>query len=201
MLFSGLPIESERPSDYTFLAAEFALLIGMARSIVLHDSEMLNLIMAWLPRGGTVLDVGCGSGRMLAALAERGISGIGIDPYASDTKRCRRLRAGEIDQLAEQFDLVYTRYALHHFDEPQQFPEKARSALRADGVLLIVDWFEGARTGVPERYFAPQVVAGWVRGVGFELLRQEVRGQSMVIAGKLPPADVEADEKTHGEEA
>jgi SAM-dependent methyltransferase len=167
---------------------------------VVHDDEMLNLIAAWLPRGGTVLDVGCGSGRMLAALAKRDISGMGIDPYPSDTRRCRHLRAGEIDQLAEQFDLVYTRYALHHFGAPQQFPDKARSVLRAGGVLLIVDWFEGARTGVSERYLALQAVAGWVRGAGFELLRQEIRGQSMIIVGKLPPADVETGGKTHGQE-
>jgi len=161
-------------------------LIGMVRSVVLHDNEVLNLITVWLPRGGTVLDVGCGSGRMLATLAERGVSGMGIDPFPNNTEHCRRLRAGEIDQLAERFDLVYTRYALHHFDAPQKFPEKARSVLRAGGVLLIVDWFEGAKTGVPERYLAPRAVAEWVRGAGFDLLREQVRGQSMVIVGKLP---------------
>jgi SAM-dependent methyltransferase len=158
---------------------------------------MLNLVTAWLPPGGMVLDVGCGSGRMLATLAERGISGMGIDPFPSKTERCRRLRAKEITQLAERFDLVYTRYALHHFEAPQQFPGKARLVLRPDGVLLIVDWIEGAKTGVPEQYFAPQAVVGWMREAGFDLLCQEVRGQSMVIVGKLPPADVEADGKTH----
>jgi SAM-dependent methyltransferase len=97
-----------------------------------------------------------------------------------------------MDQLAEQFDLVYTRYALHHLGAPQRFPEKARSVLCPGGVLLIVDWIKGARTGVPERYLAPQTVAGWVRWVGthagFQLLCQHVRGQSMVVVGKLPTA-------------
>jgi SAM-dependent methyltransferase len=162
---------------------------------VLHDSEMLDLIAAWLPPGGTVLDVGCGSGRMLAALAERGISGVGIDPYPSHVQACRRLRAGEMNRLAERFDLVYTRYALHHFVAPQRFPKQARSVLRPGGVLLIVDWIEGAQTGVPERYLAPQAVAGWVRGAGFDLMGEELRGQSMVIVGKLPPPGREASEK------
>jgi SAM-dependent methyltransferase len=166
-------------------------LIGMARSTVFDDREMLGLIMAWLPPGGTILDVGCGDGRMLAALAGWGISGMGIDPYASDAERCRRLRAEEVDQLPDQFDLVYTRYTLHHLDAPQQFPEKTRSVLRPGGRLLIVDWVKGARTGVPERYFAPQTVAKWVRAAGFSLLLEEVRGQSMVIVGKLLPAKVE----------
>ena len=158
---------------------------------MLSETEMLDLITTWLPPSGRVLDVGCGSGRMLTALAERGISGIGIDPYASDAERCRRLRAEEMDQLADRFDLVYTRYTLHHLDAPQRFPEKVRSVLCPGGVLLIVDWVRGARTGVPERYLALQTVAGWVRKAGFQLLCEDVRGQSMVVVGKLPTAGLE----------
>ena len=155
---------------------------------MLGEGEMLDLITTWLPPGGRVLDVGCGSGRMLTVLAECGISGIGIDPYASDAERCRRLRAEEMDQLADRFDLVYTRYTLHHLDVPKEFPKKARSVLRLGGVLLIVDWIKGARTGVPERYLAPQTVAEWVSKAGFQLLCEDVRGQSMVVVGKLPTA-------------
>jgi SAM-dependent methyltransferase len=153
---------------------------------MLSEGEMLDLIITWLPTGGRVLDIGCGNGRLLTALAERGVSGIGIDPYASDVEHCRRLRAEEMDQLADRFDLVYTRYTLHHLDAPQRFPEKVRSVLCPGGVLLIVDWVRGARTGVPERYLAPQTVAEWVSKAGFQLLCEDVRGQSMVVVGKLP---------------
>jgi SAM-dependent methyltransferase len=158
---------------------------------MLGENEMLGLITTWLPSGGRVLDVGCGSGRMLKTLVARGISGMGIDPYASDTERCRRLRAEEVDQLLESFDLVYMRYTLHHLDVPQQFPHKARSLLHPGGVLLIVDWVEGARTGVAERYFPSQAVAGWVCEAGFQLMCEDVRGQTMVIVGELPSAALE----------
>lgn len=121
---------------------------------------------------------------MLAALAERGIPGFGIDPSARDGERCRRLAAEEMDQLSESFDLVYTRYTLHHLDAPRRFPRNARSVLRPGGVLLIVDWAKGARTGVPEGYFALQTVVRWVRKAGFRVMREEVRGQSMVIVAK-----------------
>jgi SAM-dependent methyltransferase len=151
---------------------------------MLGQNEMLDLIARWLPPGGKVLDVGCGSGRMLAALTERGISGFGIDPYARDSQRCRRLAAEEMDRLSELFDLVYTRYTLHHLDTPQRFPRNARSVLRPEGVLLIVDWVEGARTGVPEGYFALQTVVRWVREAGFQVVRDEVWGESMVIVAK-----------------
>ena len=155
---------------------------------MLGEGEMLDLITTWLTPGGRVLDVGCGSGRLLTALTERGVSGIGIDPYASDAEHCRRLRAEEMDQLADRFDLVYTRYTLHHLDKPQRFPEKVRSVLCPGGVLLIVDWVRGARTGVPERYLAPQTVAEWVSKAGFQLLCEDVCGQSMIVVGKLPTA-------------
>jgi SAM-dependent methyltransferase len=154
--------------------------------LMLDEAEMLDLITTWLPPSGRVLDVGCGSGRLLRALAERGISGIGIDPYAGNSEHCRRLRAEKMDQLAERFDLVYTRYTLHHLDAPQRFPGKARSVLCSGGVLLIVDWVKGARTGVPERYLAPQTVAKWVSRAGFQLLCKDVHGQSMIVVGKLP---------------
>ena len=132
---------------------------------------------------------------MLATLAECGVAGMGIDPYASNAEHCRHLRAEEMHELAERFDLVYAHYALHHFDAPPCFPEKARSVLRPGGVLLIVDWVEGAQTSVPERYFAPQMVTRWVREVGFGLMCQEVRGQSITVVGKLPPAKVEVGDK------
>lgn len=153
---------------------------------MLGENEMLDLIATWLPPGGKVLDVGCGSGRMLTLLAEHGISGMGIDPYARENKHCWRLSAEEIDRLLESFDLVYTRYTLHHLDAPQQFPGNTRSVLRPSGVLMIVDWVEGARTGVSERYFGLQTVVGWVGEAGFQLLEEDIREQSMVIVARLP---------------
>lgn len=154
---------------------------------MLGESEMVDLITRWLPPGGKVLDVGCGSGRMLAALAERGIEGLGIDPYARDRERCVRLAAADMDQLSESFELVYTRYTLHHLDAPWRFPKNARAVLRPEGVLMIVDWVEGARAGVPEEYLSLQTVIGWVREAGFQRLREEIRRESMIVVARVQP--------------
>jgi SAM-dependent methyltransferase len=142
---------------------------------------MLDLIVRWLPPGGTALDVGCGGGRMLSALEKRGVAAFGIDPYVHGVAGIRCLAAEEMDELSRTFDLVYARYTLHHLDAPGRFPAKARSVLRPEGILLIVDWAKGARTGVQETYFAPSTVARWVREAGYEVLSEELRARTMVI--------------------
>jgi len=151
---------------------------------VLGDEEVAELIVDLLPPGGRVLDVGCGGGHTLRALARRGVEGMGIDPHPYGKAPCRRLRAEEISTLEEQFDLIYTLHALHEFDAPERFPRGAREVLRPGGILLIMDWVRGAETGARERYFAIKRVAGWMVDAGFDVLRQEVRGQTMILAGQ-----------------
>jgi len=152
---------------------------------MLTDEVIADLIETLLPLGGTVLDVGCGDGHTLAVLAGRGVSGMGVDPYPHGGKvSCWRLRAEEIGTLDEQFDLIYTVYSLHHFDAPRRFLREAKRILRPAGVLLIIDWVKGAKTGVQEHYFAARTVARWMATAGFDLVWQEVREQTMVIAGR-----------------
>ncbi len=152
---------------------------------MLSDEVIADLIETLLPTGGTVLDVGCGGGHTLAVLAGRGISGMGIDPYPHGGEvPCWRLRAEEIGTLEKQFDLIYTVYSLHHFDAPRQFLREAKRILRPAGVLLIVDWVEGASTGAQEHYLAARTVARWIATAGFDLIQQEVRERTMVIAGR-----------------
>ena len=149
------------------------------------DNAVVELIVELLPSGGKVLDVGCGRGHILRALARRGAAGIGVDRHPYTGAPCRRLCAEEIRALAERFDLIYTLHALHEFDAPERFPSEAGEVLRPGGILLIMDWVRGAWTGARERYFAIETVAGWMADAGFDMLRQEVRGQTMVLAGRL----------------
>lgn len=153
---------------------------------MLGNEAVIEAIMELLPSGGRVLDVGCGGGHILRALARRGVEGIGIDPRPYGGAPCQRLHAEEISTLGEQFELIYTLHALHEFDAPERFPREARELLRPGGVLLIMDWVRGAKMGVQERYFAVEAVAGWMADAGFDMLRQEVRGQTMIVAGRVP---------------
>jgi len=136
---------------------------------MLSDEVMADLIETLLSAGGTVLDVGCGGGHTLAVLAGRGISGMGIDPYPHGGEvPCWQLRAEEIGTLEKQFDLIYTVYSLHHFDAPRKFLREVRHVLRPAGVLLIVDWVEGARTGAREHYLAARTESAAAASPGRE---------------------------------
>jgi len=106
---------------------------------VLGDEEVAELIVDLLPPGGRVLDVGCGGGHTLRALARRGVEGMGVDPHPYGRAPCRHLHAEEISTLEERFDLVYTLHALHEFDAPERFPREAKQILRPGGILLVMD--------------------------------------------------------------
>ena len=153
---------------------------------MLGDEEVAQLIVDLLPPGGRVLDVGCGGGHTLRALARRGVEGMGVDPHPYGRAPCQRRHAEEISTLEERFDLVYTLHALHEFDAPERFPREAKQILRPGGILLVMDWVGGAKTGARERYFATKTVAGWMADAGFDVLRQEVHGQTMILVGQLP---------------
>lgn len=53
---------------------------------MLGNGAVAELIPGLLPPGGKVLDVGCGGGHTLAALASRGVQGIGW--VAEELEKC-----------------------------------------------------------------------------------------------------------------
>lgn len=84
----------------------------------------------WLPRGGHVLDAGCGEGDVAAWMAEQGFSAVGIDIAPSAVARARarhpetevlRFAAADLrrESVSERpFDVVIDRGCLH-----QMYPE------------------------------------------------------------------------------
>ena len=78
-----------------------------------------DFLASYLPDGGRALDLGCGTGTNLRALAERGYRGVGVDHSPSFVDYARAA-GGDVEyvhaDLAEfdtdqRFDLVYTLFA------------------------------------------------------------------------------------------
>jgi SAM-dependent methyltransferase len=106
----------------------------------------LELVSGVVPRGGRVLDVGCGAGREALGLARAGYRVVGIDlsPTMVAAARDAAHRAGlavefrvgsltDLDEPAGSYDGAYIAAALHHV------PGRARrvDALRRVGQALV----------------------------------------------------------------
>lgn len=94
---------------------------------------------------GRALDVGCGRGAMLAALAGRGweVYGTELDELVGATARALlgdRIRIGpfeSVDLPEVPFDVVSFWHTLEHLDDPRAALERARSVLGPGGTVVV----------------------------------------------------------------
>lgn len=103
-------------------------------------------------RGAAVLDVGCGTGDMLRRLASRGAArAVGLDSSGGMIEAARVLceslggielhqgSAVELPFRDEEFDLVTSCIAFHHFPDPARSIAEMARVLRPGGRLYICD--------------------------------------------------------------
>jgi SAM-dependent methyltransferase len=98
-----------------------------------------------LPRGATVVDVGCGEGAQAAALAERfGFDVLGVDPIERHVElaravgvRCELGRAEELPVAAESVDLAWCRDVLTEIRDTDAVFAEMHRVLRPGGRALV----------------------------------------------------------------
>jgi SAM-dependent methyltransferase len=136
---------------------------------------LIAIDRARIARGDSILDVGCGCGETAIRLAERvGPTGsvTGIDVAAVMLESARRRAAG-FDNVrflnadaqtaplpAARFDLVYSRFGMTFFADPEAAFANLRSSLKPGGRLAFVCWQELASNPwllVPSRVAAAHV--------------------------------------------
>ncbi|MGH7229120.1 MAG: class I SAM-dependent methyltransferase [Nitrospiraceae bacterium] len=150
----------------------------MQRVLRVFQRARLHAIAA--RRTGRVLDVGCGDGSFLEALARQGweVFGTELSESIAATAKKRlgeRVRVGAMDEIgfaAASFDLVTFWHVLEHLDDPKLALAEARRLLKADGRVVVAvpnieslqarmfkeDWFH---LDVPRHrwHFSPRTLA------------------------------------------
>jgi SAM-dependent methyltransferase len=142
------------------------------------------------PGGGTLLDIGCGTGNFLAAARTAGyqVTGIELDRNAArfakenlDLQRVFPLTIEEFSEKypEERFDVVTFFEVLEHQASPVEFLQKIRSCVRAGGLIaLSVPNRERWMTGPDVLDYPPNHFLRWSAGSlrqfliaqGFEVL-------------------------------
>jgi SAM-dependent methyltransferase len=160
-----------------------------------------------LARGGDVLDLHCGGGRWLVAVARRfpatRLVGVEFEPDSIARALQNAETAGLVDRISIEaseveaigydaaFDLAYFQYALHHLADPPAALRAARRALRQGGRLIVLTW---CLPSTPDGYRSAQgeLLAGMqldelFQGTGLQT-REAVVG--VFLAAGLPEPEV-----------
>ena len=150
---TGIPT-GERPARY-----REAIEVLTRQDIAVFFQEALAALpqlVADLARGGRVVDVHCGGGRWLVAMARRfpALELVGVEFEADSVARARATVAEEglSDRIAireakatepgskGEFDLAYFQYALHQLRDAPEVLRAAWAAIRPGGRLIVLDW-------------------------------------------------------------
>ncbi len=150
---TGEPIH-ERPDRYRVAIERLT-----AQDIAVFFQEALSVLpqlVADLSKGGRVVDVHCGGGRWLIAMARRfpALELVGVEFEADSVARARAAveAAGLSDRItirqggaktpgqAGEYDLAYFQYALHQLDDAPEVLRGAWEALRPGARLIVLDW-------------------------------------------------------------
>jgi 2-polyprenyl-3-methyl-5-hydroxy-6-metoxy-1,4-benzoquinol methylase len=96
--------------------------------------------------GGRVLDIGCGDGRFLAAMAERGWQIAGTELPGPAFDRARRIVGLDLrearDDLVERegcgrFDIITLWHVLEHLPNPRQVVSRCAELMEPGGLLIV----------------------------------------------------------------
>src|SRR5689334_1355405 len=134
----------------------------------MNDADAMELLLdaARLGPGDAVLDVACGPGIVVAALARRAGAVVGIDltPEMLELARQRcaeqgldnvRFDLGDVTELPYddgRFSRVVCRYALHHLTDPGAVVAEMARVCAPGGRVVVVDIVVGDDTEAAARF-------------------------------------------------
>ncbi len=129
---------------------------NLRHNILYHKAD-INAFLDHVKPGMSVLELGCGSGWLTLAMAQRGAEATGLDISAEalDVARavlrlnprdgaghCRSYAVTDLNQLslpAEQYDIIAVKGTLHHLLRVDHVVSEMQRALKPGGLLWVSD--------------------------------------------------------------
>ena len=203
---TGVPIR-ERPDRYRVAIERLT-----RQDIAVFFQEVLAAVpqlAADLSRGGRVVDVHCGGGRWLVAMARRfpALELVGVEFEHDSVERARATIAAEglADRITIRevratrpgeggpYDLAYFQYALHQLADAPAVLRAAWDVLRPGGRILVLDW---PLPSEPDEFRTRhgELIAGMQLDElyqGTALVTREQFGDWFIDAGLPAPAGIE----------
>ncbi|MBI5656669.1 MAG: metalloregulator ArsR/SmtB family transcription factor [Geobacter sp.] len=185
-------LEERRRKSQEFFDLHARQWDDIARTL-LPVSEYRERLLALVPEGATVVEIGLGTGGLLPALAARAKRVIGIDHSPAMLEEARRrlaaaglggieLRLGEMTHLPlpdNVAECAVLNMVLHHAADPQAVLAEIRRVLAPGGSLLLVDLARHEREWVREQLadqwlgFEEDELTAWLSAAGFPYVRCE----------------------------
>jgi ArsR family transcriptional regulator len=154
--------------------------------------DLSALIVRHLTPIGTVVDLGCGTGDLLAHLRNRASRVIGVDRSSKMLEEAQKnlggsqsaidLRLGGIEHLPlrdSEADGAVVNMVLHHLSSPPSVFIEVNRILKMEGQFLIIDFLkhedEEMRTTYGDHWlgFNPDEVGTWLKESGFSPVNTE----------------------------
>ncbi|THB66277.1 MAG: methyltransferase domain-containing protein [Desulfovibrio sp.] len=155
---------------------------------MLGDLDLAEEITRRMPMSRVAVDLGCGTGEILASMLAKAESVIGVDNAPAMLARARQrfagngedvsLRIGELHHLPlrdQEVDFALISMALHHLVKPQDALMEAYRVLGPGGNFLVVDLtrhdVEAMRSDQGDRWlgFDPEELTTWLNKAGFSI--------------------------------
>ncbi len=155
-------------------------------------------------RGGPMLDVGCGTGRLLQSAGQRYSPLIGVDPCIEMLEAARARNAPDDDRpgpmfvgaMAEglpfadgTFDVVTSTLSLRHWDDPSRGLRELVRVLSTSGTLVLAD-AEVDGIPAPRHRWHLRRPVGRLRFLVAQCGLKVVDGQEPLVRGPVPRVQV-----------
>ncbi len=86
----------------------------------------------------TILDFGCGKGRLVCDLTAAGFNAYGYDPFVRDAHSSRVMHdLSEVQKALAVIDVIFLIEVIEHIEQPYELMNTLKSILRRGGLILI----------------------------------------------------------------